>query len=80
MLYLKPTIRADLPDIIKDIREFKQIKQIGITTNGIVLHNKLNLLKEAGLTNINISLDTLVEAKFTFLTRRPGFSKVLKVL
>ena len=75
----EPTIRKDLIDIIGEIRSIPQIKLIGMTTNGLVLKNKLNSLKEAGLDNINISLDTLVEAKFNFITRRLGFQRVLEV-
>jgi cyclic pyranopterin phosphate synthase len=75
----EPTIRKDLTEIIKDIRSIPQIKCVAMTTNGIILKPKLKYLKEAGLDNINISLDTLVEAKFTFITRRMGFKKVLEV-
>lgn len=75
----EPTVRKDLAEIIKDIRSLPQIRSIGMTTNGIVLKNKLKFLKEAGLDHINISLDTLIEAKFTFVTRRLGFNRVLEV-
>jgi molybdenum cofactor biosynthesis enzyme MoaA len=75
----EPTVRRDLVEIIKDIKSIPQIKSIGMTTNGIVLKNKLKFLKEAGLDSLNISLDTLIEAKFTFITRRLGFQKVLEV-
>lgn len=43
-----------------------------MTTNGTVLAKRLDALKEAGLTHLNISLDTLVPAKFEFITRRKG--------
>ena len=43
-----------------------------MTTNGTVLAKRLDSLKEAGLTHLNISLDTLVPAKFEFITRRKG--------
>jgi len=56
-------VRKDLIDIIKDIRTYPQIKSVAMTTNGSVLYKKLERLKEAGLTGLNISLDTLVEAK-----------------
>jgi cyclic pyranopterin phosphate synthase len=45
------------------VRSFPDIKTIAMTTNGTLLYRKLERLKEAGLNNINISLDTLVEAK-----------------
>ena len=51
---------------------------MAITTNGIVLAKKLDALKNAGLDMINLSLDTLEEKKYAFITRRPmaGFHKV----
>ena len=45
-----------------------------MTTNGSLLPKKIEKLKAAGLNQVNISLDTLVEAKNQFITRRPvGF-------
>ncbi|NWI32957.1 MOCS1 protein, partial [Sula dactylatra] len=46
------------------------LKTIAVTTNGINLARLLPRLKEAGLNAINISLDTLVPAKFEFIVRR----------
>ena len=54
------------------------LQKIGITTNGIVLARKVDVLKEAGLDSINISLDTLNPARFQLITRRNGFSHVMK--
>ncbi|NXB25732.1 MOCS1 protein, partial [Rhagologus leucostigma] len=48
------------------------LKTIAVTTNGINLTRLLPRLKEAGLNAINISLDTLVPAKFEFIVRRKG--------
>jgi molybdenum cofactor biosynthesis enzyme MoaA len=47
------------------------LEQLGMTSNGISLHRKLPALVAAGLTHLNLSMDTLVPAKFPFLTRRP---------
>ena len=60
---IQPMVRQEIVEIVKDIKEFSQIKTIAMTTNGTLLYRKLERLKEAGLNNINISLDTLVEAK-----------------
>jgi len=49
-----------------------------MTTNGVTLSHKLSALLEAGLSGINISLDTLQEKKFEFITRRRGWSKVMR--
>jgi hypothetical protein len=48
-----------------------------MAANGITLARKLPELKECGLTSVNISLDTLVQAKFEFLTRRKGHERVV---
>lgn len=49
-----------------------------MTTNGLLLSRKLPALKAAGLNMLNVSLDTLIPAKFEFITRRKGFEKVLQ--
>ena len=54
------------------------IEKIGITTNGIVLPRKLEALQKAGLNQLNISLDTLDPDKFTEITRRNGFQRVIQ--
>jgi len=51
-----------------------------MTTNGITLGRKLPALKEAGLNNLNVSLDTLVPPKFEFITRRKGWERVMDSL
>ena len=49
-----------------------------MTTNGLLLTRRLSQLKEAGLDLLNVSLDTLIPAKFEFVTRRKGLEKVLQ--
>ena len=49
-----------------------------MTTNGVTLARRLPRLQEAGLEGVNISLDTLQEAKFQFITRRKGLEKVVQ--
>lgn len=51
-----------------------------MTSNGIALHRKLPALVQAGLNNINLSLDTLDEFKFELMTRRRGHAAVLRSL
>ncbi|XP_056161420.1 GTP 3',8-cyclase, mitochondrial isoform X2 [Syzygium oleosum] len=74
----EPTIRKDIEDICLQLSSLKGLKTLAMTTNGITLARKLPKLKEFGLNSINISLDTLVPAKFEFLTRRKGHEKVLE--
>ena len=63
----EPCLRTDLPDIIKVIRNIG-IQDIALTTNGILLEDKLPRLKAAGLRRLNISLDALDDALFQKIT------------
>lgn len=74
----EPTIRKDIEDICLQLSNLKGLKTLAITTNGITLGRKLPRLKECGLNALNISLDTLVPAKFEFMTRRKGHERVLE--
>ncbi|BAS77973.1 Os02g0258900 [Oryza sativa Japonica Group] len=74
----EPTIRKDIEDICLHLSGLKGLKTLAMTTNGLVLSKKLPRLKECGLNALNISLDTLVPAKFEFMTRRKGHSRVME--
>ncbi|XP_039993970.1 molybdenum cofactor biosynthesis protein 1 isoform X1 [Xiphias gladius] len=74
----EPLIRPDVLDIIAELRKLEGLKTIAITTNGMNLARLLPKLKDAGLDLINISLDSLVPAKFEFIVRRKGFHKVME--
>ncbi|XP_027754693.1 molybdenum cofactor biosynthesis protein 1 isoform X4 [Empidonax traillii] len=74
----EPLIRPDVVDIVGQLYKLEGLKTIAVTTNGINLSRLLPRLKEAGLNAINISLDTLVPAKFEFIVRRKGFHKVME--
>lgn len=73
----EPTIRKDIEDICLQLSSLKGLKTLAMTTNGIALARKLPKLKECGLSSLNISLDTLVPAKFELMTRRKGHDKVM---
>nr|XP_048699419.1 molybdenum cofactor biosynthesis protein 1 isoform X5 [Caretta caretta] len=74
----EPLIRPDVVDIVAQLNKLEGLQTIAVTTNGINLARLLPRLKEAGLDAINISLDTLVPAKFEFIVRRKGFHKVME--
>ncbi|CAH9096331.1 unnamed protein product [Cuscuta europaea] len=74
----EPTIRKDLEDICLDLSNLEGLRTLAMTTNGITLARKLVRLKECGLNLVNISLDTLVPAKFEFMTRRKGHERVME--
>ena len=74
----EPLLRNDLVDIVSDLSSIPGIAQIGMTTNGVTLSRQMDDLLRAGMTHVNISLDTLKADKFLELTRRPAFDKVMK--
>lgn len=73
----EPLVRADLVDIISALRLAHPELPISMTTNGVGLDKKAAALKAAGLSRINVSLDSLHEETFAKLTRRPFLDKVL---
>ena len=74
----EPTIRKDIEEICLRLSTLKGLKTLAMTTNGITLARKLPKLKESGLSALNISLDTLIPAKFEFMTRRKGHERVIE--
>ncbi|KAK7432728.1 hypothetical protein QQZ08_000588 [Neonectria magnoliae] len=76
----EPTVRRDILPLMHQIGELRQhgLKEICITTNGISLHRKLDSMVEAGLTGVNLSLDTLDPWQFQIMTRRKGYDAVQK--
>ncbi|KAF3223558.1 hypothetical protein TWF679_000005 [Orbilia oligospora] len=76
----EPTVRKDIVDLITELGKLKAmgLKELAMTTNGISLARKLPQMVAGGLTALNLSLDTLDEFKFQFMTRRKGLSNVLK--
>ena len=73
----EPLVRHDLVDVIAAPRSNHPDLPISMTTNGVGLAKKAAALKAAGLTRINVSLDSLHEETFTQLTRRPFLDQVL---
>ncbi|XP_049872446.1 uncharacterized protein LOC126371224 isoform X2 [Pectinophora gossypiella] len=73
----EPTLRADLADIIQDISSVEGIASVSITTNGLVLTRRLPAYQRAGLSAVNVSLDSLRPQRYEHMARRPGLSRVL---
>ncbi len=76
----EPTVRKDIVPLMQQIGSLRRngLKELALTTNAISLHRKLDAMVEAGLTGVNISLDTLDPFQFQLLTRRQGFDAVMK--
>ncbi|KAL4431656.1 hypothetical protein ABPG77_001498 [Micractinium sp. CCAP 211/92] len=76
----EPTLRADLVDITAGLHALPGVGAVGLTSNGLTLGRKLPALKEAGLSLLNISLDTLQPERFVAMTRRQGHDRVLATI
>ncbi|KAL1831797.1 GTP 3',8-cyclase, mitochondrial isoform X1 [Daucus carota subsp. sativus] len=74
----EPSIRKDIEELCQRLSNLEGLKTLAMTTNGITLSKKLPKLKEYGLNLVNISLDTLIPAKFEFMTRRRGHDRVIE--
>ncbi|KAF6830203.1 molybdenum cofactor biosynthesis protein 1 B [Colletotrichum plurivorum] len=76
----EPTVRRDIVPLMHQIGALRPhgLKELCLTTNGLSLHRKLDSMVEAGLTGVNLSLDTLDPHMFTIMTRRNGFEAVKK--
>jgi len=73
----EPFVRKDLIHFIESISENKLLQRISITTNGILTQPYLADLKNLGINQINLSLDTVNAENFKKITRRDEYDKVI---
>jgi cyclic pyranopterin phosphate synthase len=76
----EPTLRKDLPVLVRMIREIDPALDIAMTTNGFLLDQLAGPLAEAGLDRLNVSVDSLMRHKFAEITRRDALGKVIEGL
>ena len=74
----EPLIRPDICDIIGSISGIPGIEDLSMTTNGMRLGSMAEQLKIAGLMRINVSLDSLREDRFSYITGGGKLSSVIK--
>lgn len=74
----EPLVRKNIEWLIKKTAELEGIKDISLTTNGMLLAEYAEKLKAVGLNRVNISLDTLDPDKFKKITRGGDIERVLK--
>jgi cyclic pyranopterin phosphate synthase len=73
----EPLVRPSIEDLIRSIAKIDDIKSIGLTTNGLLLLEKVDALKSHDLNSVNISLDSFKENKFKMMTGVNGLDKVI---
>ncbi|WP_297629633.1 GTP 3',8-cyclase MoaA [uncultured Clostridium sp.] len=73
----EPLVRKDINELIREVNNIEGIEEIALTTNAMLLEERLEFLYENGVKSLNISLDTLEEEKFKKITRGGDIRKVL---
>jgi len=74
----EPLVRKDLHVLVQQLAQLNGIKTIAMTTNAVLLAQQAQALKDAGLTALNISLDTLQSKRFSEITKRDDFDNVMQ--
>lgn len=73
----EPLVRLGIIDLVRELHEIPGIESVAMTTNGILLPKMAASLKAAGLSRVNISLDTLDPEQFRYITRWGHIEDVL---
>jgi GTP 3',8-cyclase len=76
----EPLVRRDVPELVRMIGAIPGVRDLSLTTNGILLAKHARALVAAGLQRVNVSLDSLDHARFAELTRRDALDQVLEGL
>jgi len=73
----EPLLRRDLPALIRLLAAKPKLRDLALTTNGVLLAEQASALQAAGLHRVTVSLDTLRPDRFAALTRRANHAQVL---
>ena len=76
----EPLIRRDLPTLVGMLSAIEGVRDLSLTTNGVLLDRFAGPLVDAGLQRLNVSLDSLNHVRFTEITRRDALDAVLRGL
>jgi len=74
----EPLLRQDIRILVEKAVATEGVESVHLTTNGIFLSDQAGGLRAAGLTGVNISLDTMNAARYLEITRRTGLERVLE--
>ena len=74
----EPLLRKNLPTLIGMLRQNSRIKDVALTTNGVLLAEQAQALFDAGLHRVTVSLDTMKSDRFKALTKRSTLDQVLE--
>ena len=73
----EPLVRRELPVLVSLLSKTPGVRDLSLTTNGVLLDRLAGPLVEAGLTRLNVSLDSLSHVRFAEITRRDALDRVL---
>ena len=73
----EPLLRPGIVNLIESITKIDGLEDLALTTNGLLLKEYGAKLKEAGLSRVNVSLDTLDPVKYRYITRGGNLNRVL---
>jgi GTP 3',8-cyclase len=73
----EPLVRRDLPTLVELLARTPGVRDLSLTTNGVLLDRFAAPLVEAGLRRLNVSLDSLSHVRFAEITRRDALDRVL---
>lgn len=76
----EPLVRPKVEELIKTLSNIDEIKAISMTTNGLLLRDKVMQLRDAGLSSINVSLDTFKDDRFKAITGIRGLNKIMNAI
>jgi cyclic pyranopterin phosphate synthase len=76
----EPLVRRDVPQLVRMLAAIDGVRDLSLTTNGVLLDRFAAPLVEAGLRRINVSLDSLNHVRFAEITRRDALDAVLRGL
>ena len=74
----EPLVRRDLPVLVRKLAAIPGVRDLALTTNGVLLTRDAEALYDAGLRRLNVHLDTLDRERFLRITRRDDLDKVLE--
>jgi cyclic pyranopterin phosphate synthase len=76
----EPTIRHGIVELVRLLREIREIEDLSLTTNGLLLADLARPLKDAGLDRVTVSIDSLKTERFRRITRTGNLGAVLRGL
>ena len=74
----EPLLRREAADVVERLAANPDVRDLSMTTNGVLLANQAESLRSAGLDRVTVSLDTLRPERFKQLTRRDRLPQVLE--